>query len=96
MADTSVTPDPVNPSNYYAPPIHGNYTSDADHHIGCADALATMLIGEGFAEFRSLNDEIQQDLLWLLCEEIGRAKQALRAEQNRQAELRDQAARGDE
>lgn len=67
---------------YDAAPVPGNYTSDPDNHLAQALALSTILIGAGFATFETYNDTIRQDVLSLLSDEIKRARQALRAEQN--------------
>ena len=79
-----------------APPVPGNFTSDSSDHLENAIALATSITGGGFEAFANWNDEIQQQILWLLLSELRRAKQAQCAENDgvNRDDLRASAARG--
>lgn len=69
-------------ANFNAEPQAGNYTTDAETHVVQAEALSTILLGDGWDVFETWNDTIRQNVLSLLHDEIKRARQALRAEQN--------------
>ncbi len=64
-----------------APSTLGNFNYDALDHLEQAQALAIMLTGEGYEAFAGWNGQIQQRVLWLLYNEISRARQAYRAEE---------------
>ncbi len=71
---------PLDPGHIAAPPLHGNFTHDASTHIRLAESLASILCGEGADAFNTFNDDIRDDVLFLLSCEIRRARQALEAE----------------
>lgn len=58
----------------------GDYTDCCETHLACAKALAVVLHGEGGETFRTYNNEIQDNVLWLLSQEIDRATAAYYAE----------------
>ena len=67
------------PGQYDAEPMHGNFTEESGVHLWCADALATM-ISTPDAALEEWNDDIQAAVRYLLSCEVGRARQAARAE----------------
>ncbi len=58
-------------------PVEGRFTHDAETHLWCAEALAVYLTDHSLAQ---LNEDIQDGLRYLLRCEIGRARNAWRAE----------------
>ena len=76
MADKIIAADP---EKHGASPVKGNYTTDAETHIWCAEALATLVACSDLA-FNDLADDIQDALRHLLMNEMTRAKQAKAAE----------------
>lgn len=68
----------VDPSMCWAPSVLGNYTTDAETHLWCADALASVI--NGSVSVDEYNEDIQEALNYLLAAEISRAKFAQMAE----------------
>jgi hypothetical protein len=64
-----------NTDAYGAAPVRGNYTSDVDGHLWCANALAIMVANPSIA-LEELNDDAQEAIRYLLSTEIARAKHA--------------------
>ena len=76
MANESLATDP---ETHGAPPVKGNYTTDAGSHLWCASALARVV-----ASNESLSiwaDDIQLALRHLLACEVGRARAAQAAKE---------------
>ena len=78
MAGNSMLCDP---EMHGAPPVKGNFTTDASGHLWCAAALLHVVAND--EAFGMWNDDIQAALRWLLTCEIERAKAAKAAEARR-------------
>lgn len=52
------------------------------------DAATAMICGEGFKEFQNMNDDIQENYLWLLHDLAARARFAQQEEIEARAEAR--------
>jgi hypothetical protein len=68
------------PDNFYSGPVFGNFTAETGAHLRQALALSCVIYGEGYEPFSKLNDQLQNNVLWLLSSEIQRACQAYDAE----------------
>jgi len=79
MATNSLAADP---EQYGAAPAKGNFTTDASAHLWCAAALG-YLVANDEATFANANDDIQAALRHLLACEVGRARAAQLAEEER-------------
>lgn len=79
MATESVA---TRPDTYGAHPVHGNYTDEAEAHLWCAQALATLMTAPE-ESFSSLNDNLQEALRYLLQREVSRARSAAQAKGRR-------------
>ena len=88
MAVQSVSSETLDIESYGAKPVLGNYTSEASMHLWCAESLAHTLTGAGLENFDQWNDNIRDGVLYLLSQEIRRARQALRAESDERATKR--------
>lgn len=71
------------PEMYDAPPLQGNYTTDAHMHLWCSQALGAVVGSKDAMEV--WNDDIQEALRYLLACEIKRAAQAHAAESHKAA-----------
>lgn len=76
MANKIIAADP---ESYGAAPVKGNYTTDAETHMWCAEALARVVACQD-ATFAELPADVQDALRHLLMNEMTRAKQAKAAE----------------
>lgn len=76
MASESVA---TYPEAYDADPVHGNFTTDAETHLWCANALCKLVVTPAVS-LGEMNDDIQEAIRYLLSCEISRAKQAATAQ----------------
>lgn len=76
MADKIIAADP---EKHGAAPVKGNYTTDAETHIWCAEALAMVMAWKDVS-FGELPADVQDALRHLLMNEMTRARQAKAAE----------------
>ena len=72
MANKIIAADP---EQHGAAPVKGNYTTDAETHMWCAEALARVVACQD-ATFAELPADVQDALRHLLMNEMTRAKQA--------------------
>lgn len=72
MANKIIAADP---EKHGAAPVKGNYTTDAETHMWCAEALARVVACQD-ATFAELPADVQDALRHLLMNEMTRAKQA--------------------
>ncbi len=79
MASESVA---TRPDTYGTDPVHGNFTDEAETHLWCAQALAT-LVASPEESLSSLNDDLQEALRYLLQREVSRARSAAQAKGRR-------------
>ena len=69
----------IYPLAHNAPPVQGNFTTTAEMHLWCANALSAVL-SDPEAALEEWNDDIQAALRYLLHCEVERAMHAQRAE----------------